>query len=665
MMPVRAVPLPQSIGFQLLKHIFGIYCIAAVTVFSMQAWLEYEQAENRVIQSMQSHKELVVEGLANAAWHLDMPLLDTLLNGVLSQSSITSIGVYDEVGRLVLSAGKTDLDTAVVPLSVRGQQHKGIISGTNWHELHFDLFDPNKLSSDPIGSAIFYTDKNVVIAAIKPTVTSLIIAAVIKTLILWIVFIYFGRKLLSKPINRLTSVVKDISKSSAVGQRLKIDQAQNELEIFEQVVLDMEGKLSTAMTELRDKNEKLSKINYQLLSAAEQSPTLTILLSLQHSVLYATTSISELTGYHRGEAQMFFDGYLKKLVPEHQNWLKNCGENCEGAACDRWTQEIEINHKEGYPVFLNVTFMPLCSEEGTVNSILCTVNDISLQKRLENALVQKNQEQQQTIKNLELTQKQLVQSEKMASVGQLAAGVAHEINNPVGFVMSNTRVLRENYDNLLTLIHTYDKALEQCPDKTAEVAACKQNIDYQYICEDTPELLNDNEDGLSRIKRIVGDLMGFSHQGDTDFTLSDLRDSLESTLNVAWHELKYKAEIVKEYAEIPEIECMPSQLNQVFINLMVNAVHAMDEKGTLTLRTYPRDDQVIVEIEDTGSGIEPENLNKLFDPFFTTKPIGQGTGLGLSVSYGIIQAHHGSIEVDSKVGEGTCFKIALPVKQPV
>ena len=158
--------------------------------------------------------------------------------------------------------------------------------------------------------------------------------------------------------------------------------------------------------------------------------------------------------------------------------------------------------------------------------------------------------------------------------------------------------------------------------------------------------------------------MSFSSDDKTKFTYYDIRKGLESTLNVAWREIKYKANIIKEFDEIPEIECIPSHLNQVFMNLMVNAAQSIDSQGSITLRTKLLEDKVVIEIEDDGSGIAPENLNKLFDPFFTTKPVGKGTGLGLSISYGIIKKHNGQITVDSHLGEGTCFRIYLPIRQP-
>jgi signal transduction histidine kinase len=167
-------------------------------------------------------------------------------------------------------------------------------------------------------------------------------------------------------------------------------------------------------------------------------------------------------------------------------------------------------------------------------------------------------------------------------------------------------------------------------------------------------------DGLDRIKRIVQDMKDFSHVGGGDVLVANIETGLDSTLNVVWNELKYKAEVVKEYGGVPEIECIPSQLNQVFMNLLVNAAHAIENRGRITVRTSYENEMVTVSVSDTGSGIAAENLGRIFEPFFTTKPVGKGTGLGLSLSYSIVQKHGGRIEVDSEIGKGTTFRVILP-----
>ena len=269
--------------------------------------------------------------------------------------------------------------------------------------------------------------------------------------------------------------------------------------------------------------------------------------------------------------------------------------------------------------------------------------------------------QQDLIKKLEEAQNQLLQSEKMASIGQLAAGVAHEINNPVGFVNSNLGTLQNYTHKMLRLLAAYEQTEESLVDDVRqEIRRLKAEIDVEFLREDIGSLLSESLDGLQRVKQIVRDLKDFSHVDKAAREWANLETGLDSTLNVVWNELKYKAKVVKEYGDTPKIECMPSQLNQVFMNLLINAAHAIEEHGQINIRTGHDEHNVWLEVEDTGKGIAPEHIGRIFEPFFTTKPIGKGTGLGLSLSYGIVHKHGGRIEVTSEVGKGSMFKVLLP-----
>lgn len=268
-------------------------------------------------------------------------------------------------------------------------------------------------------------------------------------------------------------------------------------------------------------------------------------------------------------------------------------------------------------------------------------------------------EQQRLIAEIKRGNAKLILSEKMAVIGQMAAGVAHEINNPVGYIFSNLKTLADYVTDLLKIIDAVDKL-----QSIEEIRQLKCTLDYAYMRGDIEALITESGEGISRVKGIISALQDFCHTDDEVFSRVDLHRSLDSTLNVATNEIKYKALLVKEYGNLPAIECNASQISQVALNLLLNAAQAIEHEGTITVRTGREADEAWFEVEDTGKGIEPDNVPRVFEPFFTTKGVGQGTGLGLALSHNIIQKHRGRIEVFSEVGKGTRMRVWLPVTQP-
>ncbi len=265
----------------------------------------------------------------------------------------------------------------------------------------------------------------------------------------------------------------------------------------------------------------------------------------------------------------------------------------------------------------------------------------------------------------QLVHLQLLQSEKLAAIGQLAAGIAHEINNPIGFVNSNLNTLNEYMDDLFAALETCGVLIETDPppgDAIQQLRMLKKQKNIEFLRQDIPQLITESREGLSRVKAIIQDLKNFSHVDENKWELANLHKGLDSTLNIIWNELKYHCTVHKDYGDIPEIICLPSQLNQVFMNLLINAAHAIKTKGDISISTRQIGQEVWVEISDTGEGIAPEHINRLFEPFFTTKPVGKGTGLGLPISQSIIEKHRGRIEVSSQIGQGTTFRIILPIQ---
>jgi two-component system, NtrC family, sensor kinase len=287
-----------------------------------------------------------------------------------------------------------------------------------------------------------------------------------------------------------------------------------------------------------------------------------------------------------------------------------------------------------------------------------------------NKLEAKMQELQQTIvehqkseATLKGVQAQIIQQEKMASIGQLAAGVAHEINNPMGFITSNLTSLGKYAERLDTYIAALQGSLAECPNHPGlvELDQLRQKLKVDYIISDLNELIKESLDGANRVRRIVQDLKSFSRVDQAEEALANLNESLETTINIAWNELKYIATLERQFGNIPEILCNPQQLNQVFLNLLVNAAQAMDKQGVITVKTWSEGGFVCVSVADTGKGMPEDVQQQIFEPFFTTKPAGKGTGLGLSISAEIIRKHHGEITVASEPGKGTTFTVRLPV----
>lgn len=331
----------------------------------------------------------------------------------------------------------------------------------------------------------------------------------------------------------------------------------------------------------------------------------------------------------------------------------------------------DLNLGEGAQLYTVEMQMQVLTGTAGAEGLSFHARDVTREWAKGKALHDRHIELEQVNARIKATQSQLLQSEKMASIGQLAAGVAHEINNPIGYVHSNLSTLQTYAHDLLSLLAGYENICQKLPNEYQHLLGSIQEIraraDYGYLQQDLPQLIEESREGIERVKKIVMDLRDFSHAGELEseqWAETDLHRGLQSTLNIVWNELKYKAEVRKEFGDIPAIACLPSQLNQVFLNLLVNAGHAITERGIITIATRQIDDEICISIADTGQGIAPANLPRIFDPFFTTKPIGKGTGLGLSLSYGIVQKHHGRIEVQSTVGEGTTFKVYLPLRQP-
>lgn len=279
-------------------------------------------------------------------------------------------------------------------------------------------------------------------------------------------------------------------------------------------------------------------------------------------------------------------------------------------------------------------------------------------------IAQKNRDLENALQKLKRTQQQLVQSEKMASLGQLTAGIAHEINNPVNFVSANVNPLRRDLAELFAVIARYDEivAAENLRAQFASVTELKQGLDFAYLQQEVESLLNGIQEGSQRTAEIVRGLRNFTRLDEDARKPADINKNIESTLLMLQHQLKNRVEVIKDFSDMPEIMCYPGKLNQALLNILSNASQAIEERGKIFIKTLYDGEIVTISIKDTGKGMTEAVKQHIFEPFFTTKDIGEGTGLGLSITYGIIEEHDGNIEVYSEPGKGSEFVITLPVK---
>lgn len=392
---------------------------------------------------------------------------------------------------------------------------------------------------------------------------------------------------------------------------------------------------------LRDSEER-----YRLLV---ENAIVGIILIQNQKIVFANTYITDLSGYRHDE--VIGSEFLDYIHPDDRPMaVENHLKRLQGAEIPA-SYPIRMIDKKGEVHWLEVNAVLMSYENKP--AILIFFRNITQQRNLE---------------------AQLFHSEKMASIGQLAAGVAHEINNPVGYVSSNLYTLSGYQEDMEKLIAGYQQSREdikrilsngyrdeRLTAKLKMLEALEEDIDLQFLLEDWPLLIEQCQEGMHRIKDIVVDLKNFAHPGNHKKQMADINQCIRSTLNIVWNELKYNSVIIEDLGVIPEIECYPQQLNQVFMNLLVNAAQSIEKKGKIRIRTRQVEGVVEISISDSGCGIPQASLSAVFDPFFTTKPVGKGTGLGLNVSYNIIRKHKGTIDVTSKVGKGSTFTVRLPI----
>jgi len=346
--------------------------------------------------------------------------------------------------------------------------------------------------------------------------------------------------------------------------------------------------------------------------------------------------------------------------------------------------DMEATRKDGTKIIYEAMVSVIKETDGVVVGFRGVGRDVTRRRQMEaelkknqEELIHKNKEIDESRKDIQMalarlekaheelkaSQLKVLQQEKMASIGQLAAGVAHELNNPMSFIASNLGTLDKYIHRLIDFIRVQSESVASVKDASAlyKVDEKRKEVKLDYILEDAKVLLKESMDGADRVKKIVHELNSFSRMDEEEYKKANINECIESAVTIVWNELKYKSTLERQYGNLPLTMCYPRQMNQVLVNLLINAVNAIADKGVITIKTWHQHDFIWIEVSDTGVGIPRKNLVKIFEPFFTTKEAGKGTGLGLSITYEIIQRHKGEITVASEVGKGTVFTIRIPV----
>jgi len=387
-----------------------------------------------------------------------------------------------------------------------------------------------------------------------------------------------------------------------------------------------------------------------------------------------------------GPEELIGEKYWKLMNKEVGKQLKQAVEELHKKDQTINLLDMVATKKDGAKVIYEAMVSVIRETDGVVVGFRGVGRDVTRRRQMEaelkknqEELIRKNKELDESRKNVQMalikledtyeelkaSQLKILQQEKMASIGQLAAGVAHELNNPMSFIASNLRTMDKYLSRLTDFIRAQSEALKSIKDsaKLQEIDEKRAELKLDHVLEDSKKLLKESLDGSERVKRIVMELNSFSRMDEEEYKKADINECIESAITIVWNELKYKTTLKKEYGDLPLTKCYPRQINQVFVNLLINAAGSIADKGDITIKTWQENDFIWMQVSDTGVGIPRKNLIKIFEPFFTTKEAGKGTGLGLSVSYEIVQRHHGEITVKSEVGTGTTFTIKIPVVQ--
>lgn len=625
--------------------------------------------------------ELIIGSAESALYNLDDNLAKKIVQGLFKYEPISKVDVIEESGEILFSLERNDRE-------IRMGKLMALFFDKNKHYV-FPLYHEK---GQKIGIMKLTVDRYLMAGNFLERARVILISGMVRNCILAIILTLIFYYNLTLPLLRIVTNLTQVDPENP--SEGKIDSLKghekDEMGLLVNTINGLLTDFGESQAQKFAAEHQLSERENLIRSIMDNVPYGIITINDSGTVETCNPAAMELFGYEKNDfvgisVSRLFHEYEKSLIYERINESLS-----DSALADRVAplksspqEAVAIRNTGNIRVPVEIQLGMMIQNQRRL--VICVVSDISDRKESERALLESETKYKRLSESLEQevgrkaseikeAQSQLMHHEKMASIGHLAAGVAHEINNPMGFISSNLKMMKDYTEDLTKAIRCYRLFIENLKNMKPELSHDKdylaqlnsvieqiEKLDIDYILNDVPNLINESSDGADRINQIVSNLKDFAHPGEEKPMYADLVKCIESTINIVWNELKYKTTLVRSYSDIPKIFCYPRQLNQVIMNLLVNAAQAIDTKGTIEIAAQDFKDYIELSIRDSGIGIPEENLPKIFDPFFTTKAVGKGTGLGLNMVYNIIKKHHGTIEVKSIPGSGTVFTIKLLV----
>lgn len=566
----------------------------------------------------------------------DAEAAEQLLSVLAKQPAISAAGIFDAANKPFASYLRTDVGPALLPT---------IPSPDGHHFIDGDLlvFEPITYEGNRLGTIFIRSDTEALNNKLRNGGLLVLLVMLISSLLAYLLSVKL-QAFVSDPILQLAQTARVISSQRDYTLRAKStsrDEVGRLVDAFNQMLEALQHEISE-----RHEAQEQAAI---LARFPNENPNQILRFTKDGTVAYANPPAAVLLDFWQVEVGDDLPEVWKQKVIE----VFASGES----------EEIELVNDDAH--IFSLTFAPVV-EHGYLNIY---GRNITARRQSEIALNNSKAELEEAHSQLQAHQAQMLQAEKMTSIGQLAAGVAHELNNPIAFIFSNFSTLEEYVQDLSMLLASYD-TLEEYINQADEhninttrqqIKQLKEDLDLDFLLTDIDELISESRDGVERVRNIVLNLKELSHVDKDQQMPTNLNQSLESTLTLVHGDLIKKAELVKEFGELPEVLCYPRELNQAFMGMLLNAAQAIEDKGQIKIRTYHDNGYVCVDITDTGSGMPPDVQKRIFEPFYTTKDVGSGTGMGLSMAYNtIVTQHGGQLLVDSKEGTGTTFTVKIP-----